>query len=318
MWLLLAGFVLLVCAADATPVGGRTVPDFGKMYHVKGELSLPYSDLKEPFEAWYDLDGNRSRIDYHDGTVHTFLIGNDLDYGAIYKITPITTSTEIQAIKCFQLKGTKEDPIRPQAALPDLQGFEFEKMENHTGVLCEVWEKVTQAGHKKNTYRLWVTRPEGNDSPATPHRFEMLGFNTLLESHNDKYTIDYSNFSSQTEPDIFIPPGGMTCGEFPDPVEEHQILANPIQDYVNTSPVSHAHRLFGPFKQKFNRLYKSEKEHKERENYFIHTQRFVHSRNRAGLTYSVGINNFADWSKAELARMTGGILIPKKEKDVTK
>lgn len=32
--------------------------------------------------------------------------------------------------------------------------------------------------------------------------------------------------------------------------------------------------LFGPFKQKFNRLYKSEKEHKERENYFIHTQRW--------------------------------------------
>ncbi|KAL0166311.1 hypothetical protein M9458_038155, partial [Cirrhinus mrigala] len=53
-------------------------------------------------------------------------------------------------------------------------------MENHTGVLCEVWKKVTQAGHKKNTYRLWVTRPEGNGSPATPHRFEMEGFNTLL------------------------------------------------------------------------------------------------------------------------------------------
>ncbi|XP_026144515.1 uncharacterized protein LOC113119332 [Carassius auratus] len=313
MWLLLAGFVLLVCAADATPIGGRTVPDFGKMYHVKGELSLPYSDLKEPIEAWYDLDGNRSRIDYYNGTVQTFLIGNDLEYGAIYKITPVTTTTEIQAIKCFQLKGTQEDPIRPQAALPDLQGFEFEKMENHTGILCEVWKKDTQVGHKKNTYRLWVARPEGIDSLATPHHFEMMSFNTLLESQNDKYTIDYSDFSPQTEPDIFTPPGGMTCGEFPDPVEEHQILANPIQDYVNTSPVSHAHRLFGPFKEKFHRLYKNEKEHEERENYFIHTQRFVHSKNRAGLTYSVGINNFADWSKAELARMTGSLRIPKQE-----
>ncbi|KAL0166230.1 hypothetical protein M9458_038074, partial [Cirrhinus mrigala] len=53
-------------------------------------------------------------------------------------------------------------------------------MENHAGVLCEVWNKVTQAGHKKNTYCLWVARPEGNGSPATPHRFEMKGFNTLL------------------------------------------------------------------------------------------------------------------------------------------
>ncbi|KAL1256065.1 hypothetical protein QQF64_014126, partial [Cirrhinus molitorella] len=275
--------------------GGRTVPDFGKMYHVKGELSSPYFDIKEPFEAWYDLEGNRSRIDYQDGTVHTFLIGNDLDYGAIYTITPVTNETEIQAIKCFQLKGTKEDPIRPQAALPDLQGFE---------------KSITQAGHKKNTYRLWVTRPEGKDSLAIPHRFEMEGFNTLLESHNDKYTIDYSDFSPQTESDVFIRPGEMTCEEFPDPVEERQILANPIQDYVSTSPVSHAHRLFGPFKEKFERQYESEKEHKERENNFVHTLRFVHSTNRAGLTYSTGINEFADWTKEELAMMTGGILPP--------
>ncbi|XP_016352486.1 counting factor associated protein D-like [Sinocyclocheilus anshuiensis] len=315
MWVLLTGIVLLVCAADATPIGGRTVPNFGKMYHVKGELSLPHSEIKEPFEAWYDLEGNRSRIDYRNGKVRTYLIGNDLDYGAIYTITPVTTATEIQAIKCFQLNGTQEGPIRPQAALPDLQGFEFEKMENYEGVLCEVWKNVTQVGHKKNTYRLWVTRPEGNDSPATPHRFEMVGFNTLLESHNDKYTIDYSDFSPQTESDIFIPSGGMTCEEFPDPVEEHQILANPIQDYVNTSPVSHAHRLFGPFKEKFNRQYESEKEHEERENYFIHSLRLVHSTNRAGLTYSLGINNFSDWSKAERARLTGGLLIPVQEKD---
>jgi len=60
----------------------------------------------------------------YTGTVRTFLIGNDLDYGVIYQITPVTTETEIQAIKYFQLNGTKEDPIRPQAALPDLQGFE--------------------------------------------------------------------------------------------------------------------------------------------------------------------------------------------------
>lgn len=85
---------------------------------------------------------------------------------------------------------------------------QFEKMEDCAGVQCEVWKKVTQAGHKKNTYRLWVKRPEGNDSPAVPYHFEMEGFNTLLETHNDKYMIDYSDFSSQTESDIFTPPGG--------------------------------------------------------------------------------------------------------------
>ncbi|CAM4631314.1 unnamed protein product [Leuciscus chuanchicus] len=244
----------------------------------------------------------------YTGTVRTFLIGDDFDYGAIYQITPVTTDTEIQAIKYFQLNGTKEDPIRPQAALPDLQGFEFEKMEDYAGVQCEVWKKFTQAGHKKNTYRLWVTRPEGNDSPAIPYHYEMMGFNTLLESHNDKYMIDYSDFSPRTESDIFTPPGDMTYKEFPDPPEERQILANPLQDYIHTSPVSHAHRLFGPFKEKFERQYESEKEHEERESYFVHTLRLVHSVNRAGLTYSLGINDFADRSEAEWARMTGGFI----------
>jgi len=32
-----------------------------------GLLSLPYAEIKEPFESWYDLKGNRSRIDYYHG-----------------------------------------------------------------------------------------------------------------------------------------------------------------------------------------------------------------------------------------------------------
>ncbi|NP_001006036.1 uncharacterized protein LOC450015 [Danio rerio] len=278
------------------PDDDRAVPDFGKMYHVKGVISMPSYEIEEPFEAWYDFEGNRSRIDYYNGTTRTFLIGNDLDYGAIYQIKPVLPPS---VIKCFQLKGTKEEPIRPQSAMPDVQEFEFEKMEDCKGAQCEVWKTVTEAGHKKNTYRLWVTRPEGNDAPATPHRFEMEGFNSLLDSHNDKYSIEYSDFCTQSEPDVFTPPAGFTCEEFPDPPEEHQILANPIQDYVSTNPVSHAHRMFGPFKEKFNQQYKSEKEHEKREIIFVHTLRFVHSRNRVGLSFSLGINDRSDWSRAE-------------------
>lgn len=305
MWFLLAGFVLLSCAADATPVAERTVPEFGKTYHVKGLLSLPYAEIKEPFEAWYDLTGKRSRIDYYHGQVCTFFIGNDLDYGAIYKITPVTTETEFNTMKCFQLNGTKDEPIIPQIALPDVQGFEFEKIEYYAGVLCEVWKNVTTVGHKKNTYRLWVTRPEGIDSSAMPHHYEMMGFNTLLGSHYDKYIVDYSDFSSQVDPNIFKLPGGMSCGGFPGPGVEHHLLANPIQDFVETSPVSHAHRMFGHYKEKFNRQYDNEMEHEEREHNFVHSIRYVHSMNRAGLSFSLSVNHLADRSQKELSMMRG-------------
>lgn len=86
--------------------------------------------------------------------------------------------------------------------------LQFEKIEYYAGVLCEVWKNVTTVGHKKNTYRLWVTRPEGIDSSAMPHHYEMMGFNTLLGSHYDKYIVDYSDFSSQVDPNIFKLPGG--------------------------------------------------------------------------------------------------------------
>lgn len=58
------------------------------------------------------------------GRVSTFQIGTDLDYGALYKITPVTTETELNVMKCFQVNGTKEEPVLPQGALPDLEGFQ--------------------------------------------------------------------------------------------------------------------------------------------------------------------------------------------------
>lgn len=39
---------------------------------VSGVISLPYAEIKEPFEAWFDLKGRTSRIDYYHGNyLHT-------------------------------------------------------------------------------------------------------------------------------------------------------------------------------------------------------------------------------------------------------
>ncbi|KAB5530907.1 hypothetical protein PHYPO_G00134760 [Pangasianodon hypophthalmus] len=308
MWTFLAVAVLFGCALvlQASPLAGRTLPDFGQMYHVKGVISLPYAEIKEPFEGWYDVQGKRSRIDYYHGQVSTFQLGAAGDQGVSYKITPVTTETEFNAMKCFQVNGTKEDPVLPQAALPDLQGFEFEQMEYFAGLLCEVWKNVTVVGHKKNTYRLWVARPEGGTSQAVPYHYEMMGYNTLLGSHYDKYLIDYSDFNPRTDPKDFDLPEGMSCGPFPGPGVEHRILANPIQDLIHTSPVGHAHRLFGHFKEKYEHNYEDEVEHEKREHNFVHNVRYIHSMNRAGLSYSLSVNHLADRSEEELAMMRGG------------
>ncbi|XP_038822665.1 digestive cysteine proteinase 1 [Salvelinus namaycush] len=286
-----------------------SVPDFGKAYHVKGVISLPYAEIKEPFEAWFDLKERTSRIDYYHGQVSTYQMGMELPWGSSYKITPETTEVELNIMKCFQVNGTKEEPVTPQGSLPNLQGFMFLRMEYYGGVLCEVWQNVTVVGHKKNTYTLWVTRPEGGvmggAELTTPLHYEMMGYNTLLGSHYDKYLVDYKEFSSKFDPKVFALPDGMSCGSFPGPGVEDHLLANPMKDLIHTSSLGHAQRLFGHFKEQFGRRYGDEREHEKREHAFVHNLRYVHSMNRAGLSFSLAVNSLSDLSMSELSAMRG-------------
>lgn len=150
-------------------------------------------------------------------------------------------------------------------------------MEYYGGSLCEVWQNVTTVGYKKNTYTLWVTHSErGADSkedPPTPLHYEMMGYNTLLGSHYDKYLVDYKEFSTHVDPKVFSLPEGMTCGEFPGPGVEHHMLANPMKDLIHTSASGHSQRMFNHFKDKFQRQYSDEREHEEREHAFVHNLR---------------------------------------------
>lgn len=63
-------------------------------------------------------------------------------------------------------------------------------------------------GYKKNTYTLWVTRAESSAS-VTPVHYEMMGYNSLLGSHYDKYIVEYKEVSPQVDPKVFALPEGL-------------------------------------------------------------------------------------------------------------
>ncbi|XP_077446243.1 digestive cysteine proteinase 1 isoform X1 [Stigmatopora argus] len=305
-----AAVVVLVaffgCEGKALP----SLPDFGSAHHVKGVISLPYAEIREPFEAWFDLKAKSSRIDYYHGQVSTFQLGTEQPWGAAYKITPETTEDELNVMKCFKVNGTKEELVKTQAVLPDVSDFQFLRMEYYGGALCEVWQNVTSVGFKKNTYTLWVTHSEkkrssGRALAATPLHYEMMGYNTLLGSHFDKYLVDYKEFSSDVDPAAFSLPEGMSCGGFPGPGVEHHMLANPMKDLIHTSSSGHSQRIFGHFKEKYQRRYSGQKEHEEREHAFLHNLRYVHSKNRAGLSFKMALNSLSDRTASELAAMRG-------------
>ncbi|XP_009892742.1 PREDICTED: uncharacterized protein LOC104294789 [Charadrius vociferus] len=180
-------------------------PTFGDIYHVTGVISLPYAEIREPFEAWYNLTGGKSRIEYYGGQVVTYQFGSIEPFGASFKVTPETTETEVNVRKCFRINGTDGDLVAPQSVFPSLENFKWVREERFRGQRCAVWQNVSYWGHKKNVYTL---RVGSSARGPVPLHYEVRGFNSLLGSHYDKYEIDYSSFSHRFPPGIFRLPEG--------------------------------------------------------------------------------------------------------------
>ncbi|XP_021231386.1 uncharacterized protein LOC110387525 [Numida meleagris] len=201
-WLLVLGAAVLLGAESKAPLER---PTFGDIYHVKGAISLPYAEIREPFEAWYNLTGGKSRIEYYGGQVVTFQFGSVGPFGASFKVTPETTETEVNVRKCFRINGTDRDPIAPQSVFPSLEHFRWVREERFRGQHCAVWQNVSYWGHKKNVYTL---RVGSSARGPVPLHYEVRGYNSLLGSHYDKYEIEYSAFGHRFAPSVFQLPHG--------------------------------------------------------------------------------------------------------------
>uniref|UniRef100_A0A493T062 Counting factor associated protein D n=1 Tax=Anas platyrhynchos platyrhynchos TaxID=8840 RepID=A0A493T062_ANAPP len=299
----------LVASALCAAVRGRDqglsrpLPHFGSIYHVRGVINLPYAEIEEPFEAWYNLTGNKSRIQYYGGQVITYQLAGVKPYGMQYKITPETTEKEVNARKCFQLPGSKEDVVRIQSVFPSLEGFKFLREEYYQGRYCAVWQNVTLWAQKKNVYTLWVTN---SSCGVAPVHYEMRGYNSLLGSHYDKYEISYTDFDNSFPSSVFDIPVNETkkCGLLPGSTAEHRVLANPMEDLVGRHQ-PRAHEVFHHYRRRFGRRYGSARELEHRQHVFVHNMRFVHSKNRAALSYTLALNHLADRTPQELAALRG-------------
>ena len=93
------------------------------MYTAKGVLYIPYAEIAEPFNAWYDKVSGRSRIDYYGGMVKTYQLGHLADFGSSLKIAPISTNDELNTVTCLEVNGTADFKIIPQTILPNCTGF---------------------------------------------------------------------------------------------------------------------------------------------------------------------------------------------------
>uniref|UniRef100_UPI00398EC444 digestive cysteine proteinase 2-like n=1 Tax=Pristiophorus japonicus TaxID=55135 RepID=UPI00398EC444 len=281
-------------------------PTLEDVYHVSGILSLPYAEIEEPFEAWYNLPWNVSRIDYYHGQVVTLQHAFEKPAGISYKISPETTETELNVIKCFQVNGTIDNPVHPQSIFPSLKDFHFLREEDYKGHHCSVWQNFTLEGAKNNTYTIWIAN--STDGPI-PIYYKMKGFSNVFLGHYDKYELDYQHYDHDVEPSIFKRPEGLPCSGF-FASGKHRILNNPMEEFVEPHNADNAHNFFQDFKKKYDRDYENdEKEHEFRKSTFTHNRRYIHSMNRRNLTYKMTINHFTDRTGEEMISIRGRLKV---------
>ncbi|KAL7732364.1 hypothetical protein ACLKA6_004347 [Drosophila palustris] len=304
LWLNLALLASIMLAAY-----GTKPPRWDPNYIVKGTLYIPYAEIAEPFYAWYDKNTKRSRIDYYGGMVKTYQLAGEGQYGTSLKLAPVTTRDALNKLSCLQVNGTAEQTVEIQSILPDAKPFQLIGTETFLGFTCDKFRLEQIIGQKKNVYTLWVRYKKSPHYPASrmpiPVRYEMRGYNTLLGSHYDHYYLDYDSYEHDDIPnEVFEIDESLTCTGFPGPGTGHFATFNPMREFISGSD-EHVDNAFHHFKRKHGVDYKDDKEHEHRKNIFRQNLRYIHSKNRAKLSYSLAVNHLADKSDEELKARRG-------------
>lgn len=233
----------------------------------------------------------------------------------------INSKTPVQRA-CFAVKGGIGSTIEPQTVLPNLVDFTFDSVGycphvnvEHRHKKCELWKLVNHVGDKKNTYKMWIIRDE-TTGLSTPVLYYMLGYDSLLGSHYDRYDITYHNFipNSANDNDFLFDAQNLKCGSMPGPgdnsssgeIRSHLVVQNPIYEYVNEPHrYDHIDHEFNKFSKDHEKDYNNEKHERKSWFNFLHNFRFIHSKNRELKEYKLSVNRYADSDINELRYLRG-------------
>ncbi|XP_059155054.1 digestive cysteine proteinase 1-like [Physella acuta] len=267
-------------------------PVYKDTYRVEGVMRFPYPEITEPFVAFFDAPNSRSRVDYYNGTQRTiqFSEAPGLLYGTSFLIVPVTNLKVYNQISCLQNNGTQAIPIYLNNVLPDLSDYVFIGKEMIGTRLANKYQMPWIEGTRST---FWADATD-----LSPIRLEQCGV--------DRYYVDYTKWESPavfTDKDFAVP-DNLTCTPLYNTCAEQHIMMNPIREYIHNYD-DHVHEAFERFKKTHNKVYKDDEEHETRKQIFRKNLRFINSKNRAGLTYTLAVNHLADRSEKEMKVMRG-------------
>lgn len=299
-------FVSLLGIASASGCDVTTAPVWPEAYSVVGAINIPYTELHEPFHAWYDAEKGNSRIDYYAGTAKTFQLSNwPTKKGSNIKIIPVTTEKQQNKITCLKVEGDNPGDVTPQSILPDVTNFTCAGHGVINGVQAQQWTRMEQDEEKVSKYIMWIkwkVDSKGSKIPV-PVYYEMKGYNSLLGSHYDHYYITYQAYKpAAPAPVTWKLPEKMNCESFSD--LEDVANFNPMKEFIHNHG-NHIETAWGNFKQAYNKEYKDASEHALRKHIFRQNHRLVFSQNRANRGFKLALNHLADKTDAELKSLRG-------------
>eukprot|EP00794_Sanderia_malayensis_P004559 gene4559-5156_t len=293
--------------------------NFPAIYHATGNISIPSAGIREPFEVWYAGKHNKSRIDYYGGTVETYQRADMGEYGTLFEVFPkydYRSNSHYEG--CWKKTGNKKKRVEPQGILPkhvywpfkmNTSQYKYSGREMIRGKNCSKWTAKIEAFNRTDTYIFYASHDDYDDKVAKPVRFEMHGYDVLLVSYYDHYTIDYDAFGDwKYNASVFDTPTVAKRDNWCQSLHKNKSKPtdrplNPMGDFIHGD--SNFEFKFKHYKKTFNKQYGEETEYRKRMHIARHNIRYIHSMNRKQLGFKLDVNHFTDLSDGEYGSYRG-------------
>jgi len=267
-------------------------PSFPQQYYVKGVFSIPYFNITEPVEMWYDGVNNQQVISYYNGMDVTITIQN-----VSYNIYP-----KVDTLVCSKYEGDFGPLVN---LFPDLSGYTLlNGTKEVNNLLVNQYQLAFKNWSAEATYDMYIS------TTGVPVQLYLDGVDYIFDSHPDIYTMDYGLYlPNYFDKNAFAIPAICQNAEVSKTAPNFG-TAGKIFAALNQAP-DHDSLLkaeFEKFIQKYNKVYANQKEYDTRFETFKETVDFINTHNADSTkTHKVAINHFADMTHEEFKQT----IIPK-------
>lgn len=268
-----------------------SVPTFPKQYYVKGVFSIPYFNISEPIELWYDAINNRQVFRYYNGMDTTITIQN----------TTWMISPEVDTLVCRKVVGSAGPLITLFPNLYEYTLLNGTKEVNNIEV--RQWQLSFSNFSANATYNMYMS------TTGVPVQLFLDGVDNIFNSHPDIYIMDYGLYLPNyvDEHAFAIPPicqnAETVTSASPKGYAARLLAAIAPPVYGSTKPRNELEQQFRDFMRMYNKQYATMEEYKSRFETYKKTLKFIATHNAdTTKTHKVGINHFADMTDEEFSQ----------------